>query len=367
MFKKKSMETVLKEIYEAYPDAFADGRRLSGLFADFSGGQLRAQKNQLDIFLKCGGNTRILALRDEAPRIQQREYHRLVGEMTDTYGMQQELALEISSTFWKTALGTQAPAMAGQKKNEKPAKKPLGTQAPTMAGQEKNEKPAKKPLGTQAPTMGGQEKKEKSVIKPSEKQPAKQKRQQNAVLASAGKHWQGMSIFARIMFVIGLYGAISYAIALVLVFAGVAETDGTLSVLLCLAHFLLYVWYLFCLFSNEGAGYPGVYGALVSKLTPQLKFGYALLNGLLTALLFVFTLVYWYFYMAGGLIYFTSEFIWHTTLVGIWAEFLYFGLVAYSFFTSVWAFWRLMECVNLLIEKWRTTTVDHQENNGKKQ
>ena len=124
MFNKKSTESVLKEIYEVYPDAFADGQRLSGLFADFSGGQLRAQKNQLDIFLKCGGNTRILALRDEAPRIQQREYHRLVGEMMDAYSMQQERALEISSIFWKTALGTQAPAMGGQEKNEKPAKKP---------------------------------------------------------------------------------------------------------------------------------------------------------------------------------------------------------------------------------------------------
>ena len=124
VFNKKSTESVLKEIYEAYPDAFADGRRLSGLFADFSGGQLRAQKNQLDIFLKCGGNTRILALRDEAPRIQQREYHRLVGEMMDAYGMQQECALEISSTFWKTALGTQAPTMAGQEKKETPVKKP---------------------------------------------------------------------------------------------------------------------------------------------------------------------------------------------------------------------------------------------------
>ena len=62
--------------------------------------------------------------------------------MMDSYGMQQELALEISSTFWKTALGTQAPAMGGQEQKEKPAKKPLGTQAPTMAGQEKNEKPS---------------------------------------------------------------------------------------------------------------------------------------------------------------------------------------------------------------------------------
>ena len=161
MFKKKSTESVLKEIYEAYPDAFADGRRLSGLFADFSGGQLRAQKNQLDIFLKCGGNTRILALRDEAPRIQQREYHRLVGEMTDSYGMQQECALEISSTFWKTALGTQAPTMGGQEKKERPAKKP------------------------------------------SEKQPRGQRIK--GLLRLFGK----MSGFARLMFAVGAYGVVA--------------------------------------------------------------------------------------------------------------------------------------------------------------
>ena len=167
VFNKKSTESVLKEIYEAFPDAFADGRRLSGLFADFSGGQLRAQKNQLDIFLKCGGNTRILALRDEAPRIQQREYHRLVGEMTDAYGMQQELALEISSTFWKTALGTQAPA------------------------------------------MGGQEKKEKPVKKPSEKQPRAQRIK--GLLSLFGK----MSGFARLMFVVGAYGVIACTVRLI--------------------------------------------------------------------------------------------------------------------------------------------------------
>ena len=178
MFKKKSMETVLQEIYEAYPDAFADGRRLSGLFADFSGGQLRAQKNQLDIFLKCGGNTRILALRDEAPRKQQREYHHLVGEMTDSYGMQQECALEISSTFWKTALGTQAPAMAGQEKKEKPAKKP------------------------------------------SEKRPRGQRIK--GLLMLFGK----MSGFARLMFVVGSYGVIACTIRLVQVMIRNGFADG---------------------------------------------------------------------------------------------------------------------------------------------
>ena len=302
MFKKKSTESVLKEIYEAYPDAFADGRRLSGLFADFSGGQLRAQKNQLDIFLKCGGNTRILALRDEAPRIQQREYRRLVGEMMDAYGMQQECALEISSTFWKTALGTQAPAMAGQEKNEKPAKKPSE--------------------------------------KPSEKQPARQKRQQNAVLASAGKHWQGMSIFARIMFVIGLYGAISYAIALVLVFLGVVKTGSTIQTLFCLVHFLLYVWYLFRLFSDEEAGYLGVYGALVSKFTPQLKLGYALLYDLLVTIVIC---LYWIPYMVSGILC-AECFRLNAILDGTWGDFLEVGLLAYGFFTLVWGFWRPMAC-----------------------
>ena len=85
----------------------------------------------------------------------------------DAYGMQQELALEISSTFWKTALGTQAPAMAGQEKNEKPAKKP------------------------------------------SEKQPGAQRIK--GLLKLFGK----MSGFAWLMFVVGAYGVIACTIWLV--------------------------------------------------------------------------------------------------------------------------------------------------------
>ena len=102
--------------------------------------------------------------------------------------MQQELALEISSTFWKTALGTQAPAMAGQEKKEKPVIKPLGTQAPTMDGQGQNEKPAKKP---------------------SEKQPRGQRIK--GLLSLFGK----MSGFARLMFAVGAYGVIACTIRLV--------------------------------------------------------------------------------------------------------------------------------------------------------
>ena len=43
MPKKATMEKVLKDIYAAYPDAFGERQRLSGLFADLSGGQLKAQ------------------------------------------------------------------------------------------------------------------------------------------------------------------------------------------------------------------------------------------------------------------------------------------------------------------------------------
>lgn len=81
--------------------------------------------------------------------------------------MQQELALEISSTFWKTALGTQAPAMAGQEKNEKPAKKPT------------------------------------------EKQPRGQRLK--GLLSLFGK----MSGFARLMFVVGSFGVIACTFRLV--------------------------------------------------------------------------------------------------------------------------------------------------------
>ena len=87
--------------------------------------------------------------------------------MTDTYGMRQELALEISSTFWKTTLGTQAPAVGGQEEKEKPAKKP------------------------------------------SEKQPRAQRIK--GLLKLFGK----MSGFAWLMFVVGAYGVIACTIWLV--------------------------------------------------------------------------------------------------------------------------------------------------------
>lgn len=171
MQKKATMEKVLKDIYAAYPDAFGERQRLSGLFADFSGGQLKAQKNQLDIFLKCDGNTRILALRDESPQKQQREYRRLIREMADSYGMQQEIARQVCDVFWETALGTQAPGVEVSKEKKAFFKLP--------------------------------------VRKSSEKQP--QKHWGRQMLAC----WAIMSDLGRVMFAVGAYGAIACTVRLI--------------------------------------------------------------------------------------------------------------------------------------------------------
>ena len=182
MPKKPTMEKVLQDIYAAYPDAFGERQRLSGLFADFSGGQLKAQKNQLDIFLKCGGNTRILALRDESPQKQQQEYRRLIREMVDSYGMQQQITRQVCDVFWETALGTQAP-------------------------------------GVEVPT----EKKrffQKPFRKSSEKQPQKHRGRQMLAL------WAKMSGLGRVMFAVGSYGVIACTVRLVQVMIRDGFGDG---------------------------------------------------------------------------------------------------------------------------------------------
>lgn len=109
MPKQMTAEQVLKVIYEVRADAFADSRRLSALFADYSGGRLKAQQNQLDIFLKCDGNTCILNLRNAPKQKQQTEYHRLIQEMVSNYGMQEEVALKVSGAFWRVVIGTEPP------------------------------------------------------------------------------------------------------------------------------------------------------------------------------------------------------------------------------------------------------------------
>lgn len=90
-------------------DALADGKRLLGLFDDYSQGKLRPQSNALRVLVSCGGNQRIGQLRDASPLRQKTELHRLVQEMVTEYSMQENMAREVCGAVWEAFLGTEAP------------------------------------------------------------------------------------------------------------------------------------------------------------------------------------------------------------------------------------------------------------------
>lgn len=90
-------------------NALADGKRLVGLFDDYSQGKLRPQSNALRVLVSCGGNQRIGQLRDASPLRQKTELHRLVQEMVTEYSMQKAMAREVCGAVWEAFLGTEAP------------------------------------------------------------------------------------------------------------------------------------------------------------------------------------------------------------------------------------------------------------------
>lgn len=90
-------------------NALADGKRLLGLFDDYSQGKLRPQSNALRVLIECGGNQRIGQLRDASPLRQKTELHRLVQEMVTEYSMQEAMAREVCGAVWEAFLGTEAP------------------------------------------------------------------------------------------------------------------------------------------------------------------------------------------------------------------------------------------------------------------
>ena len=78
------------------------------------------------------------------------------------------------------------------------------------------------------------------------KQPEARKAPENGLLLYCRKHWKGMSIFARIMFVMGVYGTAVCGIGIVLgLMAGRGATVDAGLVWFSLAVFLLNVRNLF--------------------------------------------------------------------------------------------------------------------------
>lgn len=90
-------------------DALRDKDLLFSLFFDFSKNQLRPQKNYLRVFLDCQGNTRILDLQNASQHTQQVEFNHLVHRMVNDHGLQETVALDMCSIFWRVAVETAPP------------------------------------------------------------------------------------------------------------------------------------------------------------------------------------------------------------------------------------------------------------------
>lgn len=103
-------EDILRKIQMDYPGAMRDSRQLLSLFADYSRGQMKPQQNQLDIFLKCDGNTCILKVSSATQREQQPEYAQLIRRMVSNYGIQETVALDICGAFWRVVHNTPVPS-----------------------------------------------------------------------------------------------------------------------------------------------------------------------------------------------------------------------------------------------------------------
>lgn len=108
-----TMEQILTKIKQDHGEAvLSNGELLLNLFADYSKGKIKPQQNQLDIFLKCDGNTCILSLHNATSLKQQTEYSRLIQKMVNEYGMQKEYAEAVCKAFWRVAIETEPPLLA---------------------------------------------------------------------------------------------------------------------------------------------------------------------------------------------------------------------------------------------------------------
>ena len=170
------------------------------------------------------------------------------------------------------------------------------------------------------------------------KQPEGRKAPENGFLLYCGKHWKGMSIFSRIMFVMGVYGTAVYGLGIVLgLMAGRGATVDAGLVWISLAFFLLNVRNLFWLFHCEGVGYYGIYAEALS-LKPDWV---ACLAANLLGLCYVMI----YLTIAG-----TPGIAWNSALNSVaninsvLAAIVAVGWLAFVAFNFIWPVWRCRTC-----------------------
>lgn len=162
------------------------------------------------------------------------------------------------------------------------------------------------------------------------KQAEARKAPENGLLLYCRKHWKGMSIFARIMFVMGVYGTAVYGIGIVL--GLMAERGATVDagpVWFSLAVFLLNVRNLFGLFHCEGVGYYGVYAEALSLKPDWVAY---LAAKLLGVCYFIYYIIAIASIEVWGRIYMDDNII------------VMVGMLAFVAFNFIWPGWRCRTC-----------------------
>lgn len=170
------------------------------------------------------------------------------------------------------------------------------------------------------------------------KQPEARKAPKNGFLLYCRKHWKGMSIFARIMFVMGMYGTAVNGIGIVL--GLMSERGATVDaglVWISLAAFLLNVRNLFWLFHCEGVGYYGIYAEALSLKPDWVACLASTLLGMCYVMIYLIIagIAGVPFATWGSVIYMDDNIL--TAIVAV-------GMLAFVAFNFIWPVWRCRTC-----------------------
>lgn len=172
------------------------------------------------------------------------------------------------------------------------------------------------------------------------KQPEGRKAPKNGFLLYCRKHWKGMSIFARIMFVMGVYGTAVYGLGIVLgLMAERGATGNAGYAWISLAGFLLNVRNLFWLFHCEGVGYYGIYADALSLKPDWVARLAASLLGMCYLTIY-YTIAGASFVVWESVNYYMDDNILTAILTAIVAV----GMLAFGAFNFIWPVWRCRTC-----------------------
>ena len=166
------------------------------------------------------------------------------------------------------------------------------------------------------------------------KQVEARKAPENGFLSRCRKHWKGMSIFSRIMFVMGVYGTAVYGLGIVLgLMAERGATGNAGPVWISLAVFLLNVRNLFGLFHCEGVGYYGIYAEALGLKPDWVAWLAARLLGMCYVMI--------YFTIAGTSVIALNSVANMNSILG---AIVAVGMLAFGAFNFIWPGWRCRTC-----------------------